>query len=102
LRVLPRTKSATCIRQRRVRFPRQVVSSVPPTMSEVFLSRDEKLATPSGRSWLERRHLLVEKALEKDDIGALRKISAMPGGFGSEEMRRRVWSVLGLGVVRKD
>jgi len=71
-------------------------------MSELLLSREEKQAKPRGRSWLERRHLLVEKALEKDDIGALRKISAMPGGFGSEEMRRRVWSVLGLGVVRKD
>jgi len=55
---------------------------------------DEKVSTPSDLSWVARRHALVDLALANDDLEALVKISAMPGGFGSENMRRRVWSVL--------
>jgi hypothetical protein len=46
------------------------------------------LKTPT---WLQRRQELVNQALENDDLEALRRISSLPGGFGSDAMRREVW-----------
>ena len=53
---------------------------------------DEKQAGPSTPpTWMKRREKVVQRALDDGDLAQLRKISALPGGFGSEEMRRRVW-----------
>lgn len=49
-------------------------------------------------SWIDVRERVVEQAIADGDYEALRKISALPGGFGGEDMRRRVWCVhSGLG-----
>lgn len=52
---------------------------------------DEKDAGPSGLSWIARRELVVQQAIETGDLGRLRELAALPGGFGSNEMRKRVW-----------
>lgn len=42
-------------------------------------------------SWLERRKILVEQALRDGDYETLQRIAALPGGFGTEELRKEVW-----------
>jgi hypothetical protein len=50
----------------------------------------EKPAIPAT-SWVAIREKVVEQAITDGDYEALRRISALPGGFGSEAMRRKVW-----------
>ncbi|CAD6575092.1 MAG: hypothetical protein TREMPRED_001296, partial [Tremellales sp. Tagirdzhanova-0007] len=57
------------------------------------LLADEKTTSPDP-SWTARRCLLVEVALEQEDLEALRTTSSLPGGFGTDEMRRKAWLVL--------
>lgn len=52
---------------------------------------DEKEAGPSDLSWVSRREKIVQQAIDEDDLGRLRELAALPGGFGSNEMRKRVW-----------
>jgi hypothetical protein len=52
---------------------------------------DEKESGPSDLSWRERRERLVQQALEDGALGRLRELAALPGGFGSNELRKRVW-----------
>jgi hypothetical protein len=54
---------------------------------------DEKESGPSDLSWKDTREKLVLQALEDGDLGRLRELTALPGGFGSNEMRQRVWYV---------
>jgi hypothetical protein len=50
---------------------------------------DEKASgTPD---WLVIRDQLVLKAVEEGDTDLLRRISALPGGFGSDTARRKAW-----------
>lgn len=51
---------------------------------------DEKLQQTSV-SWMDIREKVVEQAITDGDYEALCRISALPGGFGGEGMRRRVW-----------
>ena len=53
--------------------------------------QERKQPAQIERSWLDRREQLVQKALDDDDHDMLRQISALPGGFGTEDMRRTVW-----------
>lgn len=55
---------------------------------------DEKAAL-GPPAWLELRAAAVDAAVDKQDQGALRRLSAQPGGFGSKESRRRAWQVGG-------
>jgi hypothetical protein len=41
--------------------------------------------------WVGRRVKLVQQAIKNNDLGALRDVSALPGGFGTDEMRRLAW-----------
>ncbi|KAK4685286.1 TBC1 domain family member 20, partial [Tremellales sp. Uapishka_1] len=66
--------------------------STPKPFPTLPILRDD--GTPSDLTWTTRREALVVDALEKNDLASLRRISALPGGFGSEEMRKSVWPVL--------
>nr|ODN88645.1 hypothetical protein L203_02658 [Cryptococcus depauperatus CBS 7841] len=50
-------------------------------------------------NWQRGRTIRTRKATEDKDINELRKISALPGGFGGEQERRMAWGVL-LGIER--
>jgi len=52
---------------------------------------DEKESSPSDLQWVERREKVVQQAIDDGDLGKLRELAALPGGFGSNEMRKRVW-----------
>jgi hypothetical protein len=52
---------------------------------------DEKESGPSDLQWVERREKVVQQAIDDGDLGKLRELAALPGGFGSNEMRKRVW-----------
>ena len=53
----------------------------------------EKLELPKhGQAeWVGRRVKLLQQAINDNDVGALREISALPGGFGTDEMRKLAW-----------
>lgn len=53
------------------------------------MSVDEK--DEPDTSWIPAREALVQQALDQGDYEALRSISALPGGFGGDDMRRKVW-----------
>lgn len=59
------------------------------TAERLFEMRSEK--SPVMATWQDIREKVVEQALEDGDYEALRKISALPGGFGGEAARRKVW-----------
>jgi hypothetical protein len=40
---------------------------------------------------VDRREKLVLQALKDEDHEALGRIATLPGGFGSEELRRQAW-----------
>lgn len=42
-------------------------------------------------NWLERREKVVQRAIEDEDMSKLKEVAALPGGYGSNEMRKRVW-----------
>jgi hypothetical protein len=44
-----------------------------------------------GDPWQDTRVKLVEQALADSDYGGLRRISSLPGGYGTNEMRQKVW-----------
>ncbi|KIR52495.1 hypothetical protein I315_05104 [Cryptococcus gattii Ru294] len=67
---------------------------IPPEAQE----KDEK---PIHNPWLEVRSLWTNQAIQDGDLKALRRISALPGGFGGEEERRRAWAFL-LGTSKLD
>ncbi|WVQ93323.1 hypothetical protein IAU59_000391 [Kwoniella sp. CBS 9459] len=48
----------------------------------------------NDQDWVKIRESLTKQAIEDDDLVSLRKISALPGGFGSEHMRKKAWSAL--------
>jgi hypothetical protein len=52
---------------------------------------DGKEAGPSDLHWIERREKVVLQAITDGDLGKLRELAALPGGFGSNAMRQRVW-----------
>lgn len=56
---------------------------------------DDKHATFTtsllASDWLERREKVVQRAIDDDDRDKLREVAALPGGFGSNEMRQKVW-----------
>ena len=54
---------------------------------------DEKESSPSDLQWVERRERIVQQAIDDGDLGKLRELAALPGGFGSNEMRKKVWWV---------
>jgi hypothetical protein len=45
------------------------------------------------KSWETTREKLVQQALNHKDYDSLRRISALPGGFGSNDVRRQAWYV---------
>jgi hypothetical protein len=45
----------------------------------------------ASKDWVRRREMLLDQALEDDDLEALKRISALPGGFGSDASRKKVW-----------
>jgi len=51
----------------------------------------EKESSPSDLQWVERRERVVQQAINDGDLGKLRELAALPGGFGSNEMRKKVW-----------
>lgn len=55
------------------------------------IKMDEKESSPSDLLWVERREKVVQQAIDDGDLGKLRELAALPGGFGSNEMRKRVW-----------
>ncbi|WRT68940.1 uncharacterized protein IL334_005922 [Kwoniella shivajii] len=59
---------------------------------------NEKLGSAKGvqesDEWIKIRESRTKQAIEDDDLEGLRKISALPGGFGSEGMRKKAWSTL--------
>lgn len=58
----------------------------------VYCTRmDEKESSPSDLQWVQRREKVVQQAIDDGDLGKLRELAALPGGFGSNEMRKRVW-----------
>lgn len=44
-------------------------------------------------SWLDRRAAVVRQALEDEDYDTLQRVAALPGGFGTDELRKEVWYV---------
>jgi len=52
---------------------------------------DDRDADKTG--WLERRERLVRAALEDEDLGQLGQIAALPGGFGTDDLRKEAWWV---------
>lgn len=61
-----------------------------PPMPPESQKEDQKLI---HNPWLEVRSLWTNQATQDGDLKALRRISALPGGFGGEEERRRAWYV---------
>ncbi|RXK39023.1 hypothetical protein M231_03753 [Tremella mesenterica] len=55
---------------------------------------DEGVEGEKRGEWMDRREEIVRLALKDGDLETLRKVSSLPGGYGSEEMRRVVWPVL--------
>lgn len=49
---------------------------------------DEKV---DSTSWISQRDAAVNAAVATHDEDALRKMSTMPGGYGSKSARRRAW-----------
>jgi hypothetical protein len=56
---------------------------------------EQGAAGPSqlAAEWLARREKVVTRALEDGDHDKLREVAALPGGFGSNAMRQKVWYV---------
>ena len=53
---------------------------------------DEKQGENTTKlSWLHRREKLVRQALDDGDRAALQRIAALPGGFGTQELRKEAW-----------
>ncbi|EIW67119.1 hypothetical protein TREMEDRAFT_34074 [Tremella mesenterica DSM 1558] len=50
---------------------------------------DEGVEGEKREEWMDRREEIVRLALKDGDLETLRKVSSLPGGYGSEEMRRR-------------
>jgi len=50
------------------------------------------------KSCLLIRDKLVQQALDGEDYESLRTISALPGGFGTNEMRKKVWRVFSSAI----
>ena len=71
----------------------RVVSSCPCHSSSLSITHemDEKESSPSDLEWVERREKVVQQAIDDGDLGKLRELAALPGGFGSNEIRKRVW-----------
>jgi hypothetical protein len=57
------------------------------------MEMDEKESSPSDLQWVERRERVVQQAIDDGDLGKLRELAALPGGFGSNDMRQKVWCV---------
>nr|XP_031862305.1 uncharacterized protein CI109_002270 [Kwoniella shandongensis]KAA5529377.1 hypothetical protein CI109_002270 [Kwoniella shandongensis] len=52
------------------------------------------VATLHAEDWAVIREKWTNQAIVEGDIPTLRKLSALPGGFGGDEIRKRVWPVL--------
>lgn len=50
-------------------------------------------ANEGDTTWVQRREKLVTQALEDENYEALKRIAALPGGFGTEELRQQAWCV---------
>ncbi|WWC97846.1 hypothetical protein V866_004733 [Kwoniella sp. B9012] len=46
----------------------------------------------SQAEWIQIRESWTKQAVEDGDVKSLRKISALPGGFGGDDMRKKAWS----------
>jgi len=72
-------------------------SSTPDLLVEKVLLQSELDAEQEGRAssgeatWVQRREAVVRQALDDGDHGALGKIAALPGGFGTEKLRKEAW-----------
>ncbi|OCF44886.1 hypothetical protein I317_01165 [Kwoniella heveanensis CBS 569] len=55
---------------------------------------EEKPSTRKLEDWVKVRVTWTKQAIQDGDLMALRKISALPGGFGGEEVRKKAWSAL--------
>ena len=55
--------------------------------------RSDDQGEPSSAAWVYARESLVRCAIERDDLPELRRLSTLPGGFGSDRMRRVAWYV---------
>ncbi|KAK6904424.1 hypothetical protein I203_105237 [Kwoniella mangroviensis CBS 8507] len=49
---------------------------------------------PSQAEWIQIRESWTNQAVEDGDVETLRKISALPGGFGGNDTRKKAWSTL--------
>ncbi|ORX39039.1 hypothetical protein BD324DRAFT_618319 [Kockovaella imperatae] len=54
----------------------------------------KRRSEPAQPQWIGKRDKLVQQALEDNDLAGLRRLSALPGGFGSQDMRQKVWPKL--------
>jgi hypothetical protein len=56
-----------------------------------LLEQEVEEVTQTADSWLVRRQTLVRQALDDEDFDTLRRVAGLPGGFGTDELRKRVW-----------
>lgn len=64
------------------------------SITDIPAEATEKATTTSSNSWLFIRDQLVQQATDDEDLELLRRLAALPGGFGSDVMRRRAWYVV--------
>ncbi len=51
----------------------------------------EEKASPSSEDWQLARAAAIDLAIEREDLLALWRWSAEPGGFGDEKIRQKAW-----------
>lgn len=70
-----------------LQLPSQHTTNMAPSRAPDAL--DEKSSQP--HAWIIARDAAVDAAIACHDEDALAKISAQPGGFGSQSSRRKAW-----------
>nr|XP_019047931.1 hypothetical protein I302_04551 [Kwoniella bestiolae CBS 10118]OCF26861.1 hypothetical protein I302_04551 [Kwoniella bestiolae CBS 10118] len=63
-------------------------------MSVIHTRQDDPSDGKQQMQWIPIRESWTKRAIDEGDFKALRKISALPGGFGGEEIRKKAWSKL--------
>jgi len=74
----------------------ETVSSSVSVVEKVLLESELEAERSDGANegdttWVQRREKLVTQALKDEDHEALERIAALPGGFGTEELRQQAW-----------
>ncbi|WWC91328.1 uncharacterized protein L201_006271 [Kwoniella dendrophila CBS 6074] len=63
-------------------------------MSTLEKEKEDPVGGTNTVEWVSVRENWTRQAIQDKDVKALRKISALPGGFGGDGIRKKAWSTL--------